>query len=486
MRTALSVAAVVLGLVGVGGVGAGEKEAARERIDQLIGQLGSPKFADREAAGEALEALGEPALPALKAASRSADVEVGRRAEELFCRIERRVELARILEPKRVHLALRGTPVPEAVAELRRQTGYSLQLTGDVTQLARKTVTLDTGDVPFWEALRQFCHKVGLTEQRGPVTGRRDAQHAVNPNGQIVISRFSYNGSAYAGLALAEGSPPAVPTYLAGAVRFRALPVSAAAWGEGRFRSEGAFVLDVTAEQRLVWQGVAEVRIEKCLDDQSQELTATATLPPQFSSSAREVRLLIQNEQGLLSEPPTQIPFRVQRGAKPSRLLKEVSGAATCQVQTPPEALVTIEDVLQAGGRSLQTSDGLNVKVLDVTRQDGQVKVRLQEDIGVAGAIVFNARGNLVRINNLALRIGSATTSAVGGSMWTLYDRNGHRYRNGPHEVSIVAAANGVAQEFRLTYLPERDQGEPVKLVQTGRRQILLEIPFTLKDVPLP
>jgi hypothetical protein len=53
-------------------------------IDRLIQQLGSPRFADREAAGKRLQAIGEPAFEALrKAASASADPEIRQRAARL-------------------------------------------------------------------------------------------------------------------------------------------------------------------------------------------------------------------------------------------------------------------------------------------------------------------------------------------------------------------------------------------------------------------
>jgi WD40 repeat protein len=61
-------------------------------LDQLIQQLGSPKFAEREAATKALEAIGEPAIDALRrAAATSEDAEVRRRARQLIKVIEDRI-----------------------------------------------------------------------------------------------------------------------------------------------------------------------------------------------------------------------------------------------------------------------------------------------------------------------------------------------------------------------------------------------------------
>src|SRR5262249_49207571 len=146
----------------------GATEADRnpaERVTRLIAQLGSPRYTEREAATRALDALGAPALAALKRARLGPDPEVGRRAEELVARIERRLETARLLEPKRVHLHLVASPVPDAVAELKRQSGYPVELGSGTARLLGRKVTLDTGLVPFWVALDLLCRQAGLSER---------------------------------------------------------------------------------------------------------------------------------------------------------------------------------------------------------------------------------------------------------------------------------------------------------------------------------
>jgi hypothetical protein len=61
-------------------------------IDRLIRQLGSPRFAEREAATKAPDALGEPALHALEKAITSAgDPEVRRRAQSVRSAIRGRL-----------------------------------------------------------------------------------------------------------------------------------------------------------------------------------------------------------------------------------------------------------------------------------------------------------------------------------------------------------------------------------------------------------
>jgi hypothetical protein len=66
-------------------------EAANDKIDRLIKQLGDDDFAKREAASKELDAVGEPALAALrKAAASNADPEIQRRAEQAVQAIKAR------------------------------------------------------------------------------------------------------------------------------------------------------------------------------------------------------------------------------------------------------------------------------------------------------------------------------------------------------------------------------------------------------------
>lgn len=98
MRTHL-VAGLALGVL-VGALRADPgKDGTADRVARLIEQLGDRQYARREAAGRELEAVGEPALPALRRAAAGADdAEVRRRAEQVVGAIRRNLgkkELAR-------------------------------------------------------------------------------------------------------------------------------------------------------------------------------------------------------------------------------------------------------------------------------------------------------------------------------------------------------------------------------------------------------
>jgi formylglycine-generating enzyme required for sulfatase activity len=85
-RCALLGGAICLALVGEAVFSRAEpdKDAQAERIAALIRQLGHDEFARREAAGKELEAIGEPAIGALREATSDRDLEIRRRAREIL------------------------------------------------------------------------------------------------------------------------------------------------------------------------------------------------------------------------------------------------------------------------------------------------------------------------------------------------------------------------------------------------------------------
>jgi hypothetical protein len=145
---------------------AADPDADAARIAKLISQLGSDSFAEREQARKELETVGTPALGALRKAVRTGDLETRRRATELIRVIEENNLTAALLTPKKVHLKLKDVPVLQAVERLAKLSGYALRVDGDRTVLADKTVTLDTGEVTFWEAVDLLSARAGVIEKQ--------------------------------------------------------------------------------------------------------------------------------------------------------------------------------------------------------------------------------------------------------------------------------------------------------------------------------
>jgi len=109
-----------LGLSMVSGTQAVGEPAEGARIARLISELASPRFAERRQASRDLDAIGEPALAALRKAMSHADMEICHRAGQLVAAIEKRLDTASVLAPTRVRLVCKDMPVSDAIAELSK------------------------------------------------------------------------------------------------------------------------------------------------------------------------------------------------------------------------------------------------------------------------------------------------------------------------------------------------------------------------------
>jgi hypothetical protein len=139
-------------------------KADAEQIAKLIKQLSSDDFTVREKATKELEAIGTPALEALREATKSDDTEVKYRAKAILEKVEKKAIAEKVLAPTKVKLSFKDTPLADAVAEFNKQSGYTITVHDPESKLKDRKVTLDTGEVTFWEAFDRFCEKAGVVE----------------------------------------------------------------------------------------------------------------------------------------------------------------------------------------------------------------------------------------------------------------------------------------------------------------------------------
>ena len=121
----------------------------------LVDQLGSVKYADREAAARAIEELGREALPALQAARDSRDMEIHTRAAALFQKIEGSL----LTEPTRVGLSFQDEPLLDVVKTLSQRSGMKIALFPEnLPRWKTERLTLaESQPLPFWKAVDRLC-----------------------------------------------------------------------------------------------------------------------------------------------------------------------------------------------------------------------------------------------------------------------------------------------------------------------------------------
>jgi hypothetical protein len=129
-------------------------------VEALVAGLKAPRRVDRERAAHGLEALGDPARPALLRAVDSTDLELRARAAAVLDVIEGR-DLAR---PTLVALDFRDRPLGEVVNAIGDRTGLGLILEPGTDPLRKdRRITLEsTEPLPFWDAVERLRTAGGL------------------------------------------------------------------------------------------------------------------------------------------------------------------------------------------------------------------------------------------------------------------------------------------------------------------------------------
>jgi RNA polymerase sigma factor (sigma-70 family) len=320
------------------------------KIAKLIDQLGSDSFDDRDKATKELGEIGAPALDALRKAAQGTDAERKKRAEDLIEKIEARDEEARVLAPRRVQLVYKDTPLAEAVADFKKQCGYDLTLSDPKAKLKDRTISLNTGEITFWQALDQFCRKADLVDTAPAPAATASGGDGPPPGGAGTDdpltkdlneeARPAGGGAGRGGVILTDGKPLTLPTDDRTSVRVRALNnadrVGAPAKGEI------LLPLEITPEPKLRWQQFVAVHITKATDDQGQNLEQVVAgdadhILPSAAGQMGDNPLPPPKEGVLIVANAGQntaisLGVRLKTGAKAATSLKEISGTITVRV----------------------------------------------------------------------------------------------------------------------------------------------------------
>jgi hypothetical protein len=484
-----------------------------ERLQHLVTRLGSNVFREREAATRELDDLGEAALESLRLAARAGDPETRRRAAELVERISTRLTTARILAPTVIELNYKDTPLADAVADLAKRTGAPIVL-HDPARLRGRTVTVATGPVPLWQAVEQLCRKADLHEWDGftplagapqPVAQTVQQVPAIGPQGQVVIRSRTVSSGPVGGnqIRLLDGPGPDLPAHHAGAVRVRLLPAGTPFPVTNRGADDIILPLQISAEPKLGWQGALDLRVDRAVDDQGQVLkasSASSALP----TGENELMLLANGV--LISRPAVRagpVGVRVTKGARPARRLAELSGSVAAQVRIS-EPLITLNEPEKAVRQTARGGSDTVFKLTDFTRRGGEVQVaaevQLPPDVqlaqpalgiaaGLPGGPLPLPPGAVIRPVPGAPAGGPGATYAGGTDCQGLAveDAQGRRFTvaRGQHEIT-QPSPQGYTCRISALFTPPAKGAEPARLVFTAARQVTIEVPFAVKDVPLP
>ncbi len=453
-------AGILITLLVLNTIDAGEPAADEVVLARWIGKLGSDSWQEREQAGRTLDQLGAASLPKLRLALRDDDPEVRRRAAALISVIEVREYTKTLLQPKRIKLNYKNVRIQEAIADFVLKTGGSVDMTGDLSKTAGRTVTIETEELSYWEALAKLAEACGLHEQTSPpsmsklssstYSGRlRGGRRVVYLDGDGVIQT---DGPVY----LLDGKNEALPTFVHGALRVRALPpleVSDNADGTVPLR------LELRPEPHVSWEAVDIVRITRAIDDQGQDLKPLVPYVGNAEQGRNGSEDLVVVTGNTLRIPVNcgqrMVQLQLQTGNRPSKLLREVHGTVSAYVKAAAEPVLTIEDVLKSEDKIYRAADGSRVRVRKIDASpDGLYEISIEvipplvyamRDAGLR--VVLMPRGEISREITIA---DSDRTNPFG-----LLDAKGRPYTLALG--SMKKDASEPRRLFTLLYKPEKE-----------------------------
>jgi hypothetical protein len=151
----------------------------------LVSRLGAGRYAERQAAADALRRLRAAALPALNDARKARDQEVRERSALLF----EEIEAAAALDATQVRLDFRDRTVSEVAEAIRARSGMRL-VAGDTLGFAgvlargarwpERRISLESPQpVPFWIAVDQFSRASRVRRRYSPNELSGPANHGL-------------------------------------------------------------------------------------------------------------------------------------------------------------------------------------------------------------------------------------------------------------------------------------------------------------------
>lgn len=126
-------------------------EASETGPTNLVAQLGSPRYAERESAAKKLLDLGPEAIDALREARDAKDPEVRSRANALLDKIESTL----VIRPTAIRLDFDDQPIRDVVKTLADRAGLPIQLVDEFHPMWNgvKVTLKNDRPLPLWDAL---------------------------------------------------------------------------------------------------------------------------------------------------------------------------------------------------------------------------------------------------------------------------------------------------------------------------------------------
>jgi hypothetical protein len=457
----------------------------------LIEQLGAEGFADREAAAAKLDAIGLPAVDALRAATRNENPEIRDRAINTLEKIQRVSDSAKRLTAKTVTLSYKDVSLGVAINDLKTQTGLNIVLDPNRISNPLRKISLETKELPVWEALEAFCQAAELKEvfaseletKRTQTLRRGYVPPPPPPNADAVPVH------------LVDGKADRIVGDRSTAVRVLALPPSFTGHKVTLGTGETNFCLDVTPAPGLGWQEVTAIKVSRLIDSSgrfggagTEKLPVNNFDPTGVVMFARPGVAFRFDSSGNTILPETiqnprvmQVPIRISTPTAKS--LRRLEGMVFGEILVQNQQLISVAEPKSKLNAAISGPGELRFSILDLreaTGKGGKATMRVQLEYPSPWQTNSRRRGGFNQMWP------EAPQNPRQGYRVEAFDAEGKAF---PYSTSSFFADTSddnliMIQTMQFQFLPEA--GLPAKLVVVGPRVISVQMPFALENVPLP
>jgi hypothetical protein len=297
---------------------------------------------------------------------------------------------------------------------------------------------------------------------------------------------------------LKEGKFDLLPTDNRSAYRIRLLKTPETVFGKPDDKHI-LIGLEVTPEPRFKLQEITGVKITKAVDESGQILEQDTNIsrndilaPPMPGRIiARPIQAL--GQEGKAGAVDSKVPIHFLKAQKESKSIQMLEGKLVLQVFDDSKPILEITNIEKEVGKKIEGRSGAWLKINECGKDaKGFHSLRIEYDIQ-ADAVAANAQNNRIQLGNIGVQnniiiqngqfniLGGAALANLGG--FKILDVEGKALTPSSSSTSMQVGPGGTKRSINVTY-PANSKA-PSKIIYEGGTPIAVEVPFSLKLVPL-
>ncbi|RLS27584.1 MAG: hypothetical protein DWH70_00275 [Planctomycetota bacterium] len=257
--------------------------------------------------------------------------------------------------------------------------------------------------------------------------------------------------------------------------------------------------LEVTPEPRFKLQEITGVKITKAVDESGQVLEQDTTIsrndipapPVPGRIIARPIQAI--GLEGKAGAVDSKVPIHFLKAQKESMSIQMLEGKLILQVLDDSTPILEITNIEKEVGKKIEGKSGAWLKINECGKDaKGFHTLRIEYDIP-ADAVAANGQNNRIQFGNIGIQnniiiqngqfnmVGGVGPANLGG--FKILDAEGKTLTPNSSSTSVQVGPGGTKRSINVTY-PASSKA-PSKIIYEGGTPIAVEVPFSLKLIPL-